>query len=110
MRDGTTTGSERNIKVITWVDAGGVDGWHEPLEPRDYYPRTIVSVGYVSAENENCIVLTNTVDVEGGHHHADLVIPIRAIRAVSFVLGQLTPGGGRLACDQAAEAAKEGEA
>ena len=63
---------EYKLECVVWIDSAGANGWHEPV---DCELSDCVSVGWVSAESDNAIVLTSHIELKPRHHCADMIIP-----------------------------------
>jgi len=78
VKRGKSVVNPHDIVYIEWLDSEGPDGWHSADRMKDEEFCPIITVGWLTYENEEGIVIT-------GHkskysHRADIFIPKCAIK------------------------------
>lgn len=61
------------IECIEWVDSVAVYGWEKPFDEPP--PMMIVSIGWVTLENETVVRVTSHRQIEPVSHSGDMTIP-----------------------------------
>ena len=68
------------LVYIEWLDSCGPDGWHDPEKAKKIIKSMrIKSVGWVTDETEEVLILTGHIHIKHKHHHAAIAIPKCAI-------------------------------
>ena len=73
--------SDRELRLVTWVDAAHTEGWVDPDEAEfaDFGVSVCRCVGFVIRENDDEILLAQSVDDRHGRIDAVMAIPKVAI-------------------------------
>lgn len=61
--------------LITWSDAVSVDEWTDVDEAKELVPHEILTIGFVVAETDECIVMAASWDIERGAVCSYISIP-----------------------------------
>lgn len=68
------------IEYIEWLDCCGMDGWHDPTKAKEEEKHMVVqSIGWVTDETDDALILTGHIHKSHQHHHAAMAIPKCAI-------------------------------
>lgn len=69
------------VRLIEWLDAEGGSSWKPEADVATARPAHCISVGFVVAENKECVVLVQSLDPGNSTADNHLVIPARNIEA-----------------------------